>query len=108
MARGGVPLVWSPRSSLELYGATADIRAALDAGVEIAVPPDWAVTGSGNMLEELKTASRWNRERLGGQLTDRQLFDMVTSVPARVAGVDDEVGAIRPGLRADLLVITRG
>jgi len=107
MARTGVALVWSPRSNLELYAATADIRAALDAGVEIALAPDWAITGSGNMLEELKTAARWNRERLGGRLTDRQLIDMVTSVPARVAGVDDEVGAIRPGLRADLLVISR-
>jgi len=107
MARTGVALVWSPRSNLELYGATADIRAALDAGVEIALAPDWAITGSGNMLEELKTASRWNRERLSGRLTDRQLFEMVTSVPARVAGVDDEVGAIREGLRADLLVISR-
>ena len=57
------------------------------------------------MLDELKTAAQWNREHLGGRLTDRELVDMVTSVPAHVAGVDDEVGLIRPGLRADLLVI---
>jgi hypothetical protein len=31
---------------------------------------------------------------------------MVTSVPARITGVDDEVGAIRAGLRADLVVIS--
>jgi hypothetical protein len=30
---------------------------------------------------------------------------MVTSVPAHVAGVDDEVGTLRPGLRADVLVL---
>jgi hypothetical protein len=30
---------------------------------------------------------------------------MVTSVPAQVAGVDDEVGAIQVGLRADLVVV---
>ena len=30
---------------------------------------------------------------------------MVTSVPAHVAGVDDEVGTLRAGLRADLLVL---
>jgi len=105
MAATGAALVWSPRSNLELYGTTANIAAALDAGVEIALAPDWALTGSSNMLDELKTAAQWNREHLGGRLTDRELVDMVTSVPAHVAGVDDEVGFIRPGLRADLLVI---
>ncbi len=105
MAATGTALVWSPRSNLELYGTTANIGAALDAGVEIALAPDWAITGSSNILDELKVAASWNRERLGGRLTDRQLVDMVTSTPARVAGVDDEVGAIRPGLHADLLVI---
>ena len=107
MSLHGTSLVWSPRSNLELYGATADIDAALDAGVEIALAPDWAVTGSSNMLNELKVADLWNRERLGGRLTDRQLVDMATSVPAHIVGIDDEVGAIRVGLRADLVVINR-
>jgi 5-methylthioadenosine/S-adenosylhomocysteine deaminase len=105
MAVTGTALVWSPRSNIELYGTTADIAAALDAGVEIALAPDWAVTGSSNMLDELKTATSWNHQTLGGRLTDRQLVDMVTSVPAQVAGVDDEVGAIQVGLRADLVVV---
>ena len=105
MAVNGTALVWSPRSNLELYGATANIGAALDAGVEIALAPDWAVTGSSNMLNELKVAALWNTERLGGRITDRQLVDMATSVPAHIAGIDDEVGAIRVGLRADIVVI---
>src|SRR5262245_9538290 len=105
MAGTGTALVWSPRSNLELYGTTANIEAALDVGVEVALAPDWAVTGSSNMLDELHTAAQWNREHLGGRLSDRDLVEMVTSVPARAAGVDDEVGAIRAGLRADLIVL---
>ena len=105
MALNGTSLVWSPRSNLELYGATANIGAALDAGVEIALAPDWAITGSSNMLNELKVAALWNSEQLEGRLTDKQLVDMATSVPAHIAGVDDEVGSIRVGLRADILVI---
>jgi 5-methylthioadenosine/S-adenosylhomocysteine deaminase len=106
MAAAGTALVWSPRSNLELYGATANIAAALDAGVEVALAPDWAITGSSNMLDELKTAAQWNRDRLGGRLSDRQLVEMATSVPARISGIDDEVGAIRVGSRADLLLIS--
>jgi 5-methylthioadenosine/S-adenosylhomocysteine deaminase len=106
MASAGTAFVWSPRSNLELYGVTANIGAALDAGVEIALAPDWAVTGSGNMLDELKVAARWNREKLGGRLTDRQLVEMATSAAARAVGVHDEVGTLAPGLRADLLVVS--
>jgi 5-methylthioadenosine/S-adenosylhomocysteine deaminase len=105
MASAGTALVWSPRSNLALYGATADVGAALDAGVEVALAPDWAVTGSGTMLDELKTAAAWDRQQLQGRLTPRQLLDMVTSVPARAAGIDDEAGTLRAGLRADLVVL---
>ena len=106
MAGAGTALVWSPRSNLELYGVTANISAALDAGVEIALAPDWALTGSSNMLDELKVAAQWNRSHLGGRLTDHQLVDMTTSIPANVLGVEDQVGAIRVGLRADLIVFS--
>jgi 5-methylthioadenosine/S-adenosylhomocysteine deaminase len=105
MAAAGSALIWSPRSNLELYGATADVGAAIDAGVDVALAPDWAITGSSNILDELKVASLWNLQHLGGRLSDRDLVDMVTIAAARIAGVDDEVGAIRVGLRADLLVI---
>jgi 5-methylthioadenosine/S-adenosylhomocysteine deaminase len=105
MAAAGTSLVWSPRSNVTLYGQTTDINAALDAGVRIALAPDWAISGSSNMLDELRFADAWNRTHLGGRLSNRQLMDMVTSVPAREAGIDDEVGEIRKGLRADLLVV---
>jgi 5-methylthioadenosine/S-adenosylhomocysteine deaminase len=105
MAAAGTALVWSLHSNLELCGTTADISAALDAGVEIALAPDWAITGSSNVLDELKTADQWNRGHLGGRLTPRQLVDMVTSVPAHVAGVDDEVWTLRAGLQVDVLVL---
>ena len=106
MAANGVSLVWSPRSNVELYAHTVDINAAREAGVRIALAPDWAVTGSSNMLDELHFADRWNRDHLGGALSDRDLVNMVSSTAAAIAGIDDEVGSIRPGLRADLLVIS--
>jgi hypothetical protein len=105
MAAGGTSLVWSPVSNIILHGQTADINAALDAGVWIALAPDWAITGSSNMLDELHFADQWNQNHLNGRLTDEQLVDMVTSIPAKIAGIDDEVGAIQSGLRADLLVV---
>jgi hypothetical protein len=40
------------------------------------------------MLDELEVATRWNRQHLGGRLTDRQLVDMATSVAAHAVGVE--------------------
>ena len=105
MAATGTALVWSPRTNIELYGQTADVVAALDAGVDVALGPDWAITGSSNMLDELRFAAAWNRDHLNGRLSNEQLVDMVTAAPARIGGIDDEVGAVAPGLRADLVVI---
>jgi cytosine/adenosine deaminase-related metal-dependent hydrolase len=106
MHAAGAALVWSPRSNVELYGATADVPAALDAGLRVALAPDWAITGSSNMLDELHYAAQWDAEHFSGRLTDEQLVAMVTTTPAEIAGIDDEVGAIEAGHYADLLVIS--
>lgn len=105
MAERGASLAWSPRSNLELYGNTTDIAAALEAGVPIAITPDWSITGSSNMLDELKVAAEWNQTQMDGVLSDKDLFLMVTSIPAKIAGIDEFIGTIELGMRADLLII---
>jgi 5-methylthioadenosine/S-adenosylhomocysteine deaminase len=42
----GGSMVWSPLSNLLLYGQTADVGEALDAGVPVALGSDWAPSGS--------------------------------------------------------------
>lgn len=106
MHRKGASLIWSPRSNIELYGQTADIRTALNSGVRIALAPDWAITGSSSLLDELRYASKWNDNSLGSILTDQELVKMATETPAQIAGIDDKVGAIKEGLFADLLIIS--
>jgi cytosine/adenosine deaminase-related metal-dependent hydrolase len=101
----GVGLVWSPRSNFELYGATADVAAAKRARVRIALAPDWSPTGSDGLLQELAYAARWNAEQARPVFSEEELVALATAEPARLAGVDDRIGALRPGLCADLLVI---
>lgn len=100
--KSGVGLVWSPRSNIELYGATLDIPAARNAGVPIAIGPDWSPTGSDGMLQELNYA-RANFSDFNAE----QLTSMATSIPAKLARVDDRIGQLRAGLYADLLVVRR-
>lgn len=74
--------------------------------VRIALAPDWAISGSRNLLEELHYADQWNKQHLGNLLTDKDLAEMVTIIPAAIAGLSDKVGSIKKGLFADLLVIS--
>jgi 5-methylthioadenosine/S-adenosylhomocysteine deaminase len=105
MGQVGAKLVWSPLSNLALYGQTTNIPAAVAAGVMISLAPDWAPSGSANVLGELKVADRVNKERFNGLLSDQELVAMVTSNPAKTIGLDDKIGSIAVGLYADLVVV---
>ena len=105
MSAKGASLIWSPRSNIELYGQTADILSALENDVAIALAPDWAITGSSNMLDELHYAAEWNSVHMEGRFSDQQLVELVTKNPAMIAGISEYVGTIREGLFADLLII---
>jgi len=107
LARNHVGLIWSPRSNFALYGGTADVATAKQAGVKIALAPDWSPSGSDGMLQELKYASTWNDGQYPKVFTDAELVQMVTTIPAQLAGLSDKIGSIKPGYTADLLVIRR-
>ena len=99
-----VTLVWSPRSNLALYGETIDIAGALENGVRIALATDWSPSGSFNMREEV-TCAREVAERAEAVVSSEALWRMVTANGAYALGVEDRFGAIRPGLRADLMLV---
>jgi cytosine/adenosine deaminase-related metal-dependent hydrolase len=103
--RAGASIVWSPRSNFELYGATANVDAAFREGVTISLAPDWSPTGSDSMWEELQYAWNMSRQQFDGLFTSRQLFEMASSIPARVARIDDKVGTLAPGMYADFFLV---
>jgi 5-methylthioadenosine/S-adenosylhomocysteine deaminase len=103
--RAGASIVWSPRSNFELYGATANVDAAFREGVTISLAPDWSPSGSDNMWEEIQYASRVSDDKLEGLFSARQLVEMASSVPARVARIDDKVGKLGVGMYADLFLV---
>ena len=99
-----VTLVWSPRSNLALYGETIDLEGALELDVRIALSTDWSPSGSFNMREEAECARRVARDA-GVALPGETLWRMSTGNGAYALGLEDRLGAIRPGLRADLILV---
>lgn len=101
MAKAGSALIWSPRSNIELYGETADVVLARKDGIAIALAPDWAPTGSQNMLAELAYANG-----LGKGFSSRDLFEMATATPARIARLESKIGVLEKGRYADLFLLS--
>lgn len=97
-------MVWSPLSNLLLYGQTANVKAAKQAGVRIGIGSDWSPSGSKNLLGELKAAwliSQTNRN----VFTARDIVSMATRQAASILQWDQALGSLEAGKRADLVVI---
>ncbi|MEQ1868961.1 MAG: amidohydrolase family protein [Vicinamibacterales bacterium] len=98
----GVSLVWCPASNQAMFGTTVPIRAFLDARPDawrhITIGTDSRLTGSRDLLDELRAA------RQLVQVSADELLRMVTSAAASVLRVEDG-GRLRAGSPADLIVV---
>ncbi|HEY4244708.1 MAG TPA: amidohydrolase family protein [Kofleriaceae bacterium] len=103
MAAAGMKLTWSPQSNVSLYGVTADIPTALDAGVLVALGPDWSMGGSIDMLDELRFAQMWDATHWQ-RLSSQDLVTMATVNGAKVLALDDQLGSLAPNMLADITV----
>lgn len=106
MASKGMKLTWSPASNVTLYGATADIPTALDAGVTVALGPDWSMGGSQNLLDEMRFANAWDDAHWSNRLAPADLLKMTTSNAAAVLGLQARLGRLQAGYLADIMIVS--
>jgi hypothetical protein len=97
-------VAWTPRNDISLYGVTAAVTTLHYNDIPILLGTRWAATGSINLLRELACATEFNRDYLDGAFSERDLFHMVTLNTARAAEMDDDIGWLRPGTLADLVL----
>ncbi len=95
--RGG-SIVWCPSSNFFILGQTL-ANAVHKSGVNMALGTDSALSGKGNLLDEIRFANA--RCRVRGE----RLYEMVTRNPARIMKLNEGQGTLREGGWADLLVI---
>ena len=81
-----------------LFGRTAP-RSLLQSGADILLGSDSLLTGSGDLLDEIRFA------RAQGSLTDAQLEDAVGSTPARRLGL--AAPSLEIGAAANLTLLTK-
>ena len=100
-------IVWSPSSNLVLYGVTAPIQRILQLGITTGLGPDWTPSGEDNMLGEMRFALDYALTNSIPEVTPQKLWEMATSDGADVVGLEEHIGRLEPGFRADIAVFGR-
>jgi 5-methylthioadenosine/S-adenosylhomocysteine deaminase len=108
VAAAGSPISVSPGAELRIgYGLTKACD-FLDAGIVVAVSVDAVpLTGNANLFEALKLLRNTENARAHNEfkLTARRALKMVTIDAARALNLQDQIGSLKPGKRADLIMV---
>ena len=107
MARLGTRVVHCPSANLKLGSGIARVPEMLAAGLEVGIGADGAPCNNNlDALREARLASLLAKARVGPEALPAPLvLELLTIRGARVLGLDQEIGSLEPGKRADLAVV---
>jgi cytosine/adenosine deaminase-related metal-dependent hydrolase len=105
MAEAKAKLIWSPESNLRLYDQTTNIPLALRHGIPVSLGVDWNPSGSDNLFDELRVANNVNFETFDNAIPKTDWIKMITTNPAQALALDQQIGQLKPGLKADITVL---
>lgn len=105
VAKAKMSMVWSPFSNLLLYGQTLDVAGAKKAGVNLTLGADWTPTGGKTLLDELKIARDYIKEKRITGFKDKDIVDMATVNAAKALGQEGKFGCLEKGCVADFLLL---
>ena len=109
LAEHGVKVLHCPSSNLKLGSGLAPVAEMRARGISVSLGADGAACNNRlDMFEEIRLAALIQSVcKVPGALTARDAIWMATREGARALGLEDEIGSIEPGKRADLIVIER-
>ena len=108
MAKSGASISHCPLSNAKLASGTARIDDLRSAGVNISLGTDGPSSGNDlDLWKAMRHASYLNTLTTGDpeSLPARELFAMATRNGAKALGLEDEIGTLEVGKRADIAII---
>jgi cytosine/adenosine deaminase-related metal-dependent hydrolase len=109
LAEHDVAVAHCPRSNAYVGCGIAPLRELREAGIRVGLGTDGvSSTPSYDFFDELRALlmTARARERRPDALTASEALELGTLGSAQALGLDDEVGTLRPGKRADLAVVS--
>lgn len=98
----------NPVANMILGSGAAPVWEMAQRGIQISLGTDGAASNdSQNMIEVMKSAALLQKVhyRDPAALSARQVFSMATDQGAAAIKMEDQIGALSPGMRADILVV---
>ncbi|MBN2283168.1 MAG: amidohydrolase [Deltaproteobacteria bacterium] len=108
LARHGVKVSHTPESNMKLATGTAPVPEMLRHGITVGLGTDGCASNNDlDLFLEMGTAAKIHKlESLDPTTMDaRTTVRMATLGSARVLGLDDRIGSIEPGKRADIVLV---
>ena len=108
LAARGVGVVHCPQSNMKIGAGVAPVPKMIEAGVAVGIGTDGAGSNNDlNLWEEVDTAAKLHKLASGDPtvLPARQALAMATLEGARALDMEDEIGSLEVGKRADLIVV---
>ena len=104
----GCKVVHNPESNMKLASGVAPVSRMIDAGIAVGLGTDGCASNNNlDMFQEMDTAAKLEKSvRLDPTvMSARTVLRMATCNGAKVLGLDHLVGSIRPGMKADLVLV---
>lgn len=106
LERTDTGLAHNPAANMKLGSGRANIIELEERGLNIGLGTDGpASNNSLNMFDEAKLSALIHKEEDPEALTEQEIFDMLTIDAAKALDIDDKVGSIERGKKADIVTI---
>ena len=108
MARQNVGMAHCPGSNMKLASGTARVPDALRRKIAVGLGTDGAASNNNlDVLEETRLAALIHKVQSGDPtvVSAYQALEMATRGGAKALGLDDRIGAIAPGMQADIVLV---
>jgi len=108
LKEAGVGVAHCPQSNMKLSSGTAPVREMLAESMRLGLGTDGAASNNDlDMFEEMLTAALLAKHASGDPTVAPApaVLEMATLGGARALGMEDRIGSLEPGKRADLVVV---
>jgi hypothetical protein len=102
MASVGASVCWCPASNMFLIGKTLDLTTALEENVNVVLGTDSTLSGSNNLLEEIKLA-----HRIYPDLPAKEIYKMISVNAVRALYLNQSYGNLLSDEIENLLIIKK-
>lgn len=108
LSKHEIYVAYSPFTIMSWGQDIARVGELLERGITVSLATDGPVTdGDLSLFKQVKLAiaAQSSRYRTPGKLQPREVLEMITSKAAKSLGIGELVGALKPGMKADIVVL---